>query len=273
MPVSELHVISGLPRSGSTLLSAILRQNPKFHAGVTSPVSMLCATLHRQMSESSEFRTFFTEERRRSILRSIFDGYYSHLPNDNVIFDTNRNWTGKAALLGELYPQCCVICCVRDIGWIINSIENMLVKNPLYLSRIFNYQHTSSVYSRTEILMNSETGLIGQASSTLRECWFGRNANKMIVIPYDSLVGDPERVMRGLYSQLAESYYPHDFENLSYEELEYDDDLGMPGMHRVHQSVKPQNQNICIPPDLFAKYRDASFWSKSELNIHGVKVL
>jgi len=273
MAVSQLHVISGLPRSGSTLLSAILCQNPKFNAAVTSPVSILCTTLHRQMSEGNEFRTFFNEERRRNILRSVFDGYYSHISASSVIFDTNRNWTGKAALIGELYPECRIICCVRDIGWIINSIESMLVKNPLYLSRIFNFQPTSSVYSRAEILMNSETGLIGQAWSNLRECWFGKNAKKMIVIQYDTLVSEPERVMRGLYEQLAESYYPHDFQNLSYDEPEYDADLGMPGMHRVHQSVKPQNQTICIPPDLFAKYKDASFWLKAELNIGGAKIL
>ena len=33
-----LHFISGLPRSGSTLLSALLRQNPRVHAAMTSPV-------------------------------------------------------------------------------------------------------------------------------------------------------------------------------------------------------------------------------------------
>lgn len=32
------HFISGLPRSGSTLLAAILRQNPRFLAATTSPV-------------------------------------------------------------------------------------------------------------------------------------------------------------------------------------------------------------------------------------------
>ena len=35
------HFISGLPRSGSTMLSAILRQNPRFHAGMSSPVASL----------------------------------------------------------------------------------------------------------------------------------------------------------------------------------------------------------------------------------------
>ncbi|MEZ2280070.1 MAG: sulfotransferase [Microcoleus sp.] len=32
------HFISGLPRSGSTLLAALLRQNPRFHSAMTSPI-------------------------------------------------------------------------------------------------------------------------------------------------------------------------------------------------------------------------------------------
>ncbi|MEG3936419.1 MULTISPECIES: sulfotransferase [unclassified Microcoleus] len=32
------HFISGLPRSGSTLLAALLRQNPRFHGAMTSPL-------------------------------------------------------------------------------------------------------------------------------------------------------------------------------------------------------------------------------------------
>jgi len=34
----KAHFISGLPRSGSTLLAALLRQNPRFHAAMTIPV-------------------------------------------------------------------------------------------------------------------------------------------------------------------------------------------------------------------------------------------
>ena len=32
-----MHLISGLPRSGSTLLAALLRQNPRFEAGISGP--------------------------------------------------------------------------------------------------------------------------------------------------------------------------------------------------------------------------------------------
>jgi sulfotransferase len=225
------------------------------------------------MSEGGEFSVFFDDARRKRMLQGLFDSYYADENNDKVVFDTNRTWTGKAALLGELYPEARIICCVRDTGCIIDSLERMLVKNPLQLSRIFNFQPGHSVYSRVEILMNSDNGLIGQAWSTLRECWFGEYAKRMILVQYDKLASEPERVMRSLYQELGETYYSHDFENVSYDEPDYDANLGMPGMHKVRAKVAQQKRSLCIPPDLYAKYSETSFWLRPELNQRGVKLL
>src|SRR5262245_22241232 len=128
--VAKAHFISGLPRSGSTLLSALLKQNPRFHASVTSPMARFFVFAMNQMSSGSEFAVFFDDARRQAILRNILEGYYVGLPPDRVVFDTNRTWTARISLLGALYPQSRVICCVRDVGWIIDSIERQLRKNP-----------------------------------------------------------------------------------------------------------------------------------------------
>ena len=98
--VSRVHFISGLPRSGSTLLSAILRQNPRFSASMTSPVSALFGAVHPKMC-GGEFGVFFDDEKRTAVLKSIFNGYYPSA-SEQVIFDTNRTWTGKVSLLGQL---------------------------------------------------------------------------------------------------------------------------------------------------------------------------
>ena len=113
----------------------------------------------QKMSGATEFAVFFDDERRRTIFRSVFNGYYAHVPESCTVFDTNRTWTGKAALVKDLYPKSRIICCVREVGWIIDSIERMLRKNPQQLSRVFNYQPGTSVYGRVELLMNSESGL------------------------------------------------------------------------------------------------------------------
>jgi sulfotransferase len=271
--VASVHFISGLPRSGSTLLAALLRQNPRFHAAVTSPVAMLCGSLHQKMCGAGEFSIFFDDQRRASLLRGIFESYYCDAQDRQVLFDTNRSWTGKAALVGTLYPQSRIICCVRDIGWIIDSIERMLVRNPLQLSRIFDFKPGESVYSRVEILMNSEHGLIGHAWSSLREAWFGENAQRLIIIPYDHLVSDPKTVLGRLYDELGEPPFSHDFNRVIYDEPAYDTNLGMPGLHSVRIKVENDRRAPSIPPDLFTKYKDACFWLRPELNPRSVTLL
>ena len=271
--VTKLHVISGLPRSGSTLLSALLRQNPRFSAAMSSPVAALCGGMLPQMNGGAEFGVFFDDARRRTMLRGIFDAYYAHAPDGNVVFDTNRSWTARAALLMTLYPDARIICCVRDIGWLIDSIERMLNKNPLQLSRVFGFKPGSSVYARAETLMNSDTGLIGVAWSSMREAWFSDFADRLIVIPYDTLVREPEKTLRRLYGEVGEPYFQHDFDNVVYDEPDYDAAIGMPGLHKVREKVEYKERKISIPPDLFAKYADASFWRRSELNVRGVTLL
>jgi sulfotransferase len=46
----KIRFISGLPRSGTTLLAAILRQNPCFHAGISTPLADLLRTLLNAVS-------------------------------------------------------------------------------------------------------------------------------------------------------------------------------------------------------------------------------
>ena len=43
--LARIHFISGLPRSGSTLLAALLRQNPRFHADMSGPMAGLFGAL------------------------------------------------------------------------------------------------------------------------------------------------------------------------------------------------------------------------------------
>jgi sulfotransferase len=271
--LEKVHFISGLPRSGSTLLAAILKQNPKFHAGMTSPVASLCVAVHQKIGGAGEFSVHFDEVRCAQMLRGVVDSYYAHVASGSVVFDTNRTWTAHAALLGVLYPGCRIICCVREIGWIVDSFERMRVKNPLKLSRLFNQQTGESIYTRVDALMNSEQGVIGNAWSSLREAWFSEAAGRLLVLSYDTLVNEPARTLRRLYRELGEPWYEHDFRNVDYEAPEYDASLGMPGLHTVRKVVEYRAREPVIPPDLFAKYSRSHFWESPELNSRGVTIL
>ena len=271
--ITNIHFISGLPRSGSTLLAAILRQNPRFVASMTSPVGLLCSSLIPNMSAETEFGTFFDDDRRRHILRRVFDGYYAQTASDQVVFDTNRTWTGRAALIRDLYPRSRVICCVRDLWWIIDSIEQMVQKNPMQVSRLFNFKPGSSIFARVDTLMNPESGLIGVAWNLLREAWYGPNAGMLLLVRYESLVQHPEQAIRHIYDELGEPFFAHDFDHLEYNEPLYDARLGLPGMHSVRPKLQLQQRKSLLPPEIPAKCADTSFWTKPEANRNGVTVI
>jgi sulfotransferase len=134
-----IHFISGLPRSGSTLLAGILRQNPRIHAAMTSPVGTLFAGLLGQMSQSNEFAVFINETQRKAILAGLFESYYRDIQAEKLVFDTNRLWCAKLPALATLFPQAKVIACVRDIHWVIDSLERLVQRNTFEPSKFFDF--------------------------------------------------------------------------------------------------------------------------------------
>jgi sulfotransferase len=112
---------------------AILKQNPRFSATITSPVAALVGAIQPKMT-GEEFGVLFDDEKRALVLKSMFGAYHANriatLVSSPVIFDANRFWTGRMALIADLYTRAKVICCVWSIAWIIDSVESMLTKNP-----------------------------------------------------------------------------------------------------------------------------------------------
>src|SRR5437762_2307473 len=85
------HFISGLPRSGSTLLAAILRQNPAFHSPGFSPAWIMLGSLVRAMAECNDLVPGLSEDKRRILLRNSLESYYSDVES-SVIFDNHGGW-------------------------------------------------------------------------------------------------------------------------------------------------------------------------------------
>ena len=141
-----LHFISGLPRSGSTLLAAILRQNPRFAAGMSSPLANIVMRMQESLSRKFEGAVLMSDQQRRDIVCGLFTSYYGEAgaDPDRVIFDTSRSWCAKLPLLAELFPESKMICCVREVGWIMDSVERRLRSNPMELSGMFGFSATGT---------------------------------------------------------------------------------------------------------------------------------
>lgn len=262
--MQRFHFISGLPRSGSTLLAGILRQNPRFHAGMSSPVAALTSALLNQFSAGSEFAPVVTQYQRQRLIRGVFENFYADIRDKGSIFDTNRMWCSKLPLLMDLYPNAKVLACVRNVAWVMDSMEKLYRANPYENTKLFNDDsERNTVYSRVETLAQRNR-LIGFAWHALKEACYGPHAKSLLLIDYDLLAESPEKVMRLVYTFLGEEWYDHDFNQLQYDAPEFDQALGLQGLHRIRNKVAIQQRTTLLPPDLFSQYSQLSFWNDLE---------
>lgn len=260
---SNIHFISGLPRSGSTLLAGILLQNPRFHAGMTSPVGSMYRALEESMSRKNEAAVFISDQQRENILRGIFSSYYDELARKEVIFDTNRIWCTKLPALSRLFPDARVICCVRSISWIIDSIERLARQNAFELSGLFGFDASSTVYTRVNNLAKS-SGLVGYALDALREASYGAESNRIMLLEYEDLCRNPEASMTRLYDFIGQPRFNHDFDNVEYEADNFDLQLGAKGLHTIRRKVEWIERPTILPPDLFQRFQNDAFWRRDQ---------
>lgn len=267
----RIHFISGLPRAGSTLLSALLRQNPRFHAGMSGPLAGLFGSLLGEMSARSEFSVFIDDAQRQRVLRGLFDNFYADCPAE-VVFDTSRAWCTRLPALVELFPGSRVIACVREVPWIVDSVERLIRANAFQPSSIFNYSPGGTVYSRANGIAGTD-GMLGYAYDALKEAFYGEHANRLLLVQYETLTSDPLLALAAIYDFLGEPAFTHDIEHVDYDATEFDAKAGTPGLHTVRPQVKAQRRPTLLPPDLFRRFENDAFWRDPQLNPHGVRIV
>ncbi|HZU88647.1 MAG TPA: sulfotransferase [Stellaceae bacterium] len=268
-----LHFISGLPRSGSTLLAAILRQNPRLHAGMSSPVGPLFQRLLGAMGPRNEFSVFMLPEQRENVLRGLFDSYYKDIHPTKIVFDTGRLWCAKMAAIVRLFPEARVIVCVRELAWIMDSFERILRRSPLVTSRMFQPRDAATIYTRVNALA-APMGTVGFPWNSVQEAFYGEHADRLIVIDYEALTRDPKRAIDFIYEKLDLEPFAHDFDNVTYEDGgQVDAQLGVPGLHMVGRKVGFVERPTILPPDLFERFSGRNFWRRPGANPRNVAVL
>ena len=253
----KYHFISGLPRSGSTLLSSILRQNPEFHASISDPVSGFVTAVINMSTMGPGMKSEVPIERRISTIKSMVNGYYEDV-DKSVIFNTNRGWTHLTPQLKLLYPESKIILCVRDINWILDSFELAHRKNPLTSSTAMG-PAGGNVYDRVMAFMDHRTGIVGGPYVGIKQAIISNEVDMIKIVEYNDLCKRPEKVMREIYEFIGESYYEHDFENVEGSWEDYDSEIGI-RLHDVRKKVEFIPRNSILPPDILETYNNMEVW-------------
>jgi len=165
--------------------------------------------------------------------------------------------------LTQLFPKARFICCVRDIGWIMDSVKRLVRRNAFELSGMFGFYAGGTVFSRVARLASGD-GLVGYALDALREAYFSEQANRLILVEYQALTRAPRQTMALLYQMLGEEPFTHDFNDVEYQADQFDAPIGAPGLHTVRRRVEWTERQTVLPPGLFERFAGDAFWRSKE---------
>lgn len=256
--MKKFHFISGLPRSGTTLLSTILKQNPRFEASISGPLARFVRSVIVESSTQGGYRYECPPEKRKQLINGLFENYHDN-PETEVAFNTNRGWGLLLPTVKDLYPDSKMILCVRDIGWVLDSFETLMRKNPYVQTSMFSAEEAVSVYSRAEALMQPNRTL-GFAYNAVKQAISSEHKDSIILIDYEKFAKEPEKHMKAIYAFIDEPYYQHDFNNVEASYDEFDEDVQLPGLHTTRKKVSFMQRETILPPDVWQRVNGMEVW-------------
>lgn len=266
------HFLAGLPRSGNTLVSAILNQNPDIYSTPLSPLPTLmweyanACNYMEQINRNKE-----NETRAKEFLFSFFNTFYKDVKKP-IIIEREKDWGTPANLdliKRFVTPTPKIIMTVRDVLEIIASFVSMdadYLKNNIANSNAFINNYRSPKDCIVEHIMRTN-GDMDKALLSLASAFFPENKGMFHIVEYNDLILKPEETMSGIYKFLGLPDYKHDFKNIKKVESDDDAALGLPkDLHDIRKSLSKSSTSTDILSDYIKhKYSNMEFWRKDSL--------
>jgi sulfotransferase len=276
----SFYFIAGLPRSGSTLLSSILNQNPRFYSGPSSPVLGAMFALESNFNDNELYYGYPKPDQVKELIGSVPHHFYSDVEKP-VVFDKNRAWTARVPYIEHYIGQKAkIIVPVRRIDEILASILTMIHRNPFEEGQPrINFVDEQLVKNNIPIndvnrclyLLN-DGGIVYESLNAVLEGFKQDVRDRMHFVDYNDLVDDPDKVLDDIYDFLDEEPYEHKFKKLTNEHRENDlETYGLSDMHEVRSKLKKTSisPSSVLPEEIIDLYQknkaSLEFWKPIDI--------
>lgn len=263
--------LAGLPRSGNTLLSSILNQNPEIKVSANS---FLCDYMYQtaMFFHSEKYYNFPDKESLEDLLRSSFDSYYKNWDAKYIIdrgpWGTNINLT---LLKQYLKNEIKIICTVRDIVEIVASflhVSRNRLRQELQHEINAEMRFCESFKSEDELLCEMITRPKGQLDNflfSLQNLLKEENRKFIHLVEYKDLVLDIENEIEKIYDFLGIEKFEHKYHYIHQFEannIQYDDAIWQGDLHKLNKKIKFSDYDVSdvLSPNIIQKYSNMEFW-------------
>jgi sulfotransferase len=268
----QFHFLSGIGRSGSTVLAALLSQNPRIHATATSPLlDMLVLSERAWREQVTQSKTRVVDNQLDNIYKGIINGVWSHMDKP-VIIDKHRAWPrntpGIKQMMGIKNPK--IICTVRDVASCVASFMRLIEQSPGSVSAVDDIlikrglPLTTSY--RCDVIWNDFL------QNVYESLWIGWNQcrESILLVEYDDLTTRPQQQLERIYEFLEmDSFQGHDLERIENVEVENDIFWGFDGLHDVRsvlaKTARPPAE--IIGAENAKRFSMMEFWRGGDFNL------
>ena len=254
----KLFFLVAMPRSGNTLFTSIMNQNPEIAVTPNSITLEIIKDLFL-LKETDVFQNYPDHKSLDNILDSVYDTYYKDWPQ-RIIIDRGPVMTPGNFLLMQKHfkrPFKCIVI-LRDLMDVLASYMKWYTENPDSFVNRYNLKNDEEKLS---MIMNNK-GAVAKDLEAIKNAY--KYPDICHFVKYDDLVAQPEQEFKKIYEFINEPYFNHRFQDLQQVEvngMKYDDTIVGKNMHTIRNVVRkiPNSYIDKVPKRIRQKYEHIRF--------------
>lgn len=235
--MEQFNMISGLPRSGSTLLCQILNMNPDFRATQTSPMAEMLKSQQAVFSHSASFKAVDRLEYYESFAnaqRAFIEAYYK---DSKVVFDKNRGWPLHMMMIDEIMDNgdTKVIWTYRNPKHCLASMENQHRKYPL-MQFVDEQQTPMTTIDQRLNVWTADQSIMTSPIFALHDAIEMGYDDRILIVDYEDLCKDTQKTMDEIHAFLGvknHNYSVNNFKDLKQTTMEHDNLYNYKYPHKI----------------------------------------
>lgn len=262
--MKEFYFLSGLPRTGNTLLSAILNQNPDIYSSNLSPV--VEHIWNAQTVATTTENGFLSQGLTLNYSKKILSAFYEDIEKP-IVIDRSKVWGIPAYFemlksVTEKDPK--IIFTYRPVVEILSSYisilpEDSFIDKEMRDSGWWYKDYLSKDDNRCDYLMRpyGEIDRILLSFNTIK-----KYPNSFCLVEYNALVSEPEQSLKKIYDFLGLAKFEHDFMSVAKKDGEVDLNFNLKKpLHEVRKVISktsPKTEDI-LSDYVLSKYSGLDF--------------
>lgn len=257
-----MYFVAGLPRSGSTLMINLLKQNPEIHGESVSSLCSIFSSIHYSWDKIESNQEYRNLPAKINCLKAVINHYHDEHQR-NIIFDKDRMWVSQIALLEYVYQKPVkMLIPVRNPAEILASFEKIRKENPEYLTLSDDSLKETSSISGRAYFYASPNGSLGLPYQALKDAITMGYLDRMLFVDYNRFCSSPKSQMKRIYDFFELPSFEHNFKQIEQVEVYNDHAVKLPNLHKIKPSLQKTTVNVVeyLGLDLYQQYNREIFW-------------